>query len=370
MQRARRCDARRDARRAGSRRCSRRLLAAPTALLVLGSAVLAACGSPGADSTAGDTTPRPAPTRLHAAFDLEAHRGGAALTTENSLAAYRGALDLGVSTLELDVQVTQDLHVIVSHDTRVNEANCRDTAPPFAGDPLYPYAGKPWRLLTLAEVKTLQCGYQVDPAFPQQTAVVAPIPELADVFALLKQRGADDVSANVEIKSEADDLEATVPRDVYAQRTWAVVKAAGMTDRVTIQSFDWESLKQVHAIAPRARLVALSSPDQLQVGSPDASPWLGGVDVDAVGGSLVRAAKTIDGVVAVSPQFTFPVDAAMVAEAHSAGLMVIPWTVDQTADMARLIDLGVDGIITNHPDLLRNVLQEKGVAVPKPYPAG
>ena len=356
-------------RRARPRRRSRGLLGA-VAGVVVGSAVLAACGSPAADSTTGNATPSSAPTRLHPAFDLEAHRGGAALTTENSLAAYSRALDIGVSTLELDVQVTADLHVVVSHDTRVNEANCRDTAPAFADDPLYPYSGKPWRLLTLAQVKTLQCGYQVAEAFPKQTAVVAPIPELADVFALLKKRGADDVSANVEIKSQADDLEVTVPRDVYAKRTWAVVEAAGMSERVTIQSFDWESLKQVHAIAPRARLVALSSPDQLQAGAPGASRWLGGVDVDEVGGSLVRAAKTIDGVVAVSPQFTFPVDATMVAQAHAAGLMVIPWTVDQAADMTRLIDLGVDGIITNHPDVLRKVLQDKGIPVPKPHPAG
>ncbi|MDN5765798.1 MAG: glycerophosphodiester phosphodiesterase [Humibacillus sp.] len=349
----------------GSGRRSRFLVAGAIA----GTFVLAACGAPTADTTTGSAAPVAAPTRLHASFDLEAHRGGAALTTENSLAAYSRALDLGVSTLELDVQVTEDLHVIVSHDTRVNEANCRDTSPAVAGDPLYPYAGKPWRLLALAQVKTLQCGYQVDPAFPNQKAVVAPIPELADVFALLKKRGADDVSANVEIKSRADDLEVTVPRDVYAQRTWAVVSAAGMSDRVTIQSFDWESLKQVHAIAPKARLVALSSPDQLQVGSPGASPWLGGVDVDDVGGSLVRAAKTIDGVVAVSPQFTFPVDAAMVAQAHAAGLTVIPWTVDKPADMTRLIDLGVDGIITNHPDVLRKILQDKGIAVPEPHPA-
>lgn len=345
-------------------------LVAAIAGAVVGSAALTACGSPAPGSTTGSPAPAAAPTRLHAAFDLEAHRGGAALTTENSLAAYSRALDIGVSTLELDVQVTKDLHVIVSHDTRVNEANCRDTSPAFAGDPLYPYAGKPWRLLTLAEVKTLQCGYQVDKAFPKQNAVVAPIPELADVFALLKKRGADNVSANVEIKSRADDLEVTVPREVYAQRTWAVVTAAGMSDRVTIQSFDWESLKQVHTIAPRARLVALSAPDYLQVGSPGASPWLGGVDVDDVGGSLVRAAKTIDGVVAVSPQLTFPVDAAMVAQAHAAGLTVIPWTVDEAADMTRLIDLGVDGIITNHPDVLRKVLQQKGIAVPKPHPAG
>lgn len=365
MQRTRRGDPR----PIGSRPRSRTLFTAVVAAVV-GSAVVAACGSPAADTTTGSSAPTPAPTRLHAAFDLEAHRGGAALTTENSLAAYGRALDIGVSTLELDVQVTKDLHVIVSHDTRVNETNCRDTAPAFARDPLYPYAGKPWRLLTLAQVKTLQCGYQVATAFPRQTAVAASIPELADVFALLKKRGADDVSANVEIKSRADDLEVTVPRDVYAKRTWAVVEAAGMSDRVTIQSFDWESLKQVYAIAPRARLVALSSPDQLQVGAPDASPWLGGVDVDDVGGSLVRAAKTIDGVVAVSPEFTFPVDAAMVAQAHAAGLTVIPWTVDQKADLTRLIDLGVDGIITNHPDVLRKILQQKGIAVPKPHPAG
>lgn len=359
-----------DARTAKASRLRRHVAAALLGSVCLVAGCTAASPEP-ARSSQGVSPPTsvPAPTRLRAAFDLEAHRGGAALTTENSLAAFGKALDIGVSTLELDVQVTKDRHVIVSHDTRVNADNCRDTKPPVAGDPLFPYAGKPWVLLTLQQVKTLQCGYRATQAFPNQTAVVGPIPELADVFALLKKRGADTVSANVEIKVESDDLEVTAPRDVYAERTWAVIKAAGMTERVTIQSFDWPSLRQVHSIAPRARLVALASSRQLQVGESGTSPWLGGVDIDDVGGNLVRAAQTIKGLTALSPSFTLPVDAAMVEQAHAAGLEVIPWTVDEPADMTRLIGLGVDGIITNRPDALRQVLQRDGVAPPRAYPA-
>lgn len=324
---------------------------------------VAACSS-------GDAEPADAPTRLARGFDLQAHRGGADLRSENTLVAFSRALDLGVTTLELDAQVTRDGAVVVAHDNRVNPDVCRDTRPATASDDLYPYSGKPFRLLTLAQVRKLDCGYQASPDHPDQRAVPgARVPELAEVIDLLRDRDADDVGLNVEIKVQADDLELTAPRDEYAAKVWAVLDEGGVTDRATIQSFDWASLTAVHRIAPRARLVALVAPERLEEGEDGASPWLGGVDIDAVDGDVVRAAAGIAGVVAISPRQDLPVDAALVRSAHAAGLTVVPWTVDAEDDMTRLLDLGVDGLITNRPDLLRTVLSRRGIATPVSHPA-
>lgn len=329
-------------------------------LLAVGLA--SACTGPADERVTG-------PTRLASTFDLQAHRGGAGLATEESLVAFGTALDLGVSTLELDVQVTKDLHVLVAHDPRVNRDNCRDTEPASPGDPLHPYAGKPFSLLTLAQVGTLDCGYQRAEAFPDQEVVRAPIAELVEVFALVEERGADEVALNIELKTQADELDVTLPRDVFAKTVWQEVVRAGMEERVTIQSFDWASLVEVHRIAPSAALVALTTPQRLEVGEPGPSRWLGGIDVDDFGGDPVRAAASLPGVVAISPHHESPVDAAMVERAHAAGLLIIPWTVDDEDTMRRLVDLGVDGLITNYPDVLRRVMDELGLALPQPHPA-
>jgi len=318
----------------------------------------------------GGGTPPDAPTRLARTFDLQAHRGGAALTSENTVAAFARALDLGVTTLELDAQVTRDGAVVVAHDNRVNPDKCRDTTPAGPSDDLFPYSGKPFRLLTLAQVRTLDCGYQPAPDFPDQRAVLgAKVPEVREVADLLRERGAEDVGLNVEIKVQADDPGLTVPRAEYAAKVWAVLADAGLADRATIQSFDWASLEAVHRIAPRAHLVALVSRERLEAGEDGASPWLGGIDIDDVGGDVVRAASGIEGVVALSPRADLPVDAALVRSAHAAGLAVVPWTVDDVDDMGRLVDLGVDGLITNRPDLLRTVLSQRGLTTPASHPA-
>ncbi|WP_231372216.1 glycerophosphodiester phosphodiesterase family protein [Terracoccus sp. 273MFTsu3.1] len=336
---------------------------AGTIVLALVALLVAACAG-------GGGPPADAPTRRAGAFDLQAHRGGADLTSENTLEAFSRALDIGVTTLELDAQVTRDGAVVVAHDNRVNPDTCRDTSPASPSDDLFPYSGKPFRLLTLAQVSTLDCGFQPTPDHPDQRAVSgARVPELREVVDLLRERGADDVGLNVEIKVQADDLGLTVPRDEYAAKVWAVLDEGGVADRATVQSFDWASLTAVHRIAPRARLVALVSPERLERGEEGASPWLGGIDIDAVDGDVVRAASGIAGVVALSPRQDLPVDATLVRTAHAAGLVVVPWTVDDEDDMARLVDLGVDGLITNRPDLLRAVLTRRGLATPPSHPA-
>ncbi len=326
---------------------------------------------------AGWAHARPASTR---AFDLQAHRGGIGLTTESTLPALDTALRLGVSTLELDTQVTRDLRVIISHDRQISGEKCADTAAATPGDPQYPYVGKYVRDLTLAQVRTLDCGYRTLPRFPTQRRVPgAKLLELHQLFDLIRTRHAFGVRMNIETKVEAGSPEQTQPRELFVARVWSEIAASGLARQVTIQSFDWGALRVMHRLAPTIPLVALTNRDFLQVGQPGRSPWLGGLDADDVGGDLVKAARTIPGVTAISPVQGVPQDGRigdgsfvpypdrrMVDDAHRAGLKVIPWTVDDPATMRHFIDLGVDGLITDHPDRLRTVMAQAGLPLPRP----
>ncbi|SHN46635.1 glycerophosphodiester phosphodiesterase family protein [Cryptosporangium aurantiacum] len=316
-------------------------------------------------------------------FDLQAHRGGLGLTVESTIAAFSKALELGVSTLELDVQITQDGAAVVTHDRQVSGSKCADTGPVAPGDAEYPYVGKYVNTLTLAQVRTLDCGSKTLPAFPGQVASPgARMPLLTDVFALVRRYRAWGVRLNIETKVEAGAPTQTAPREQFVQVVARQVRASGLLRQVTIQSFDWGALMRMRQVEPRLPIIALTNGDFLQVGQPGASPWLGGLDIDDFGGSLVAAAKSF-GADAISPVHGTPQNGsvtdpgyrpyttrALVTEAHAAGLKVVPWTVDDTATMNALIDAGVDGLITDYPDRLRTVLAERGYRLPRPYRAG
>ncbi|MEV0634580.1 glycerophosphodiester phosphodiesterase family protein [Streptomyces sp. NPDC050619] len=316
-----------------------------------------------------------------ARFDLQAHRGGIGMTTEESLEGFGKALRLGVSTLELDTQITKDEKVVVTHDRQVSAQKCRDTAPLTPGDPMFPYVGKYIKDLTLAQIRTMDCGYQQLPGFPEQEVVKGfRMAELKDVLNLVKSYRARQVTLNVETKVEAGAPEQTAPRELFVRRVHEEIHASGIERQVIIQSFDWGALKAMHKLAPRWPLVALTNYDFLQVGKPGASPWLGGIDADDYGGDFVRAAATIPGVRALSPNYGFPQsgkvgdpdfrfypDRTMVSEAHARGLKVIPWTCDDPATVEALMDLGVDGVITNYPDRVRQIMADRGMRLPKAY---
>jgi len=319
------------------------------------------------------------PQKTH--FDLQAHRGGIGLTTEESLEGFAKALRLGVSTLELDTQITKDEKVVVTHDRRVSPQKCRDTAPVAPGDPMYPHVGKYVKDLTLAQVKTMDCGYQQLPGFPQQEQIKGfRIVELKDVLDLVRSYHANQVTLNVETKVEAGAPEQTAPRELFVRRVFEEIRISGLEKQVTIQSFDWGALKEMHRLAPSWPLVALTNYDFLQVGQPGASPWLGDLDADDFGGNFVTAADAIPGVTSLSPNYGFPQsgkvgdpgfrfypDGAMIAQAHARGLTVIPWTCDDPATVEALIDMGVDGIITNYPDRVRQLMADRGMRLPKAY---
>jgi glycerophosphoryl diester phosphodiesterase len=322
---------------------------------------VAVFGGFGALAMAEDARPRP--------FDLQAHRGGRGLWPENTLAAFSEALTLGVSTLELDCAVTKDGVVVVSHDPALNPDHTRDEKGAFLEK-----AGPPLRNLTYEELRRydvgrLRPGSEYASRYPDQQPIDAQrIPRLADVFALAKMRGNGVVRFNVETKIFPDHPELTLAPEPFAEAVVKVVREAGMEARTTIQSFDWRTLEVVQRIAPRIATVALTTQrpgeDRVEVGRPGPSPWLGGLDVDDFGGSLPKLVKA-SGASVWSPNY-LDIEAKQVEEAHGLGLTVVPWTINETADMERILAMGVDGIISDRPDRLRAVLQARGIPVPPP----
>lgn len=315
----------------------------------------------------------PPATAQAASFDLQAHRGGRGETTEESLRAFAKLLELGVSTLELDVVITHDRQPLVWHDPAIQPEKCSDTAPAFPGDPMFPYVGKLVHDLTLAQIGTLDCGKLLDD-FPHAEVVRGnKIATLPQVFALADSYGAD-VRYNIETKIEADKPhESASPRE-FVDLILAAVRSANKVDRVEIQSFDWRTLPMVRRLEPSIPLVALW--DETTWISD--SPWLNGINPAVVGdpiiGAIMVGANILSpgysvpyGQTPADPGFTLVADKAFVDRAHALGLRVVPWTINDADTMRAQIAAGADGIITDYPTLLRSVIAQLGMQLPPPH---
>lgn len=292
-----------------------------------------------------------------AAFDLQGHRGARGLAPENTLAAFRTALDLGVTTLETDLAITRDDVVVISHDPLLNPDLVRGP------DGRWISTRPAIHSLTLAELKRYDIG-RVNPAskyaqqFPEQKPVDGErFPTLIELFAA----AGPNVRFNIEIKTDPTKPDDTPDPATFARLAVGTVRAAKATDRTTLQSFDWRALAQVRRLAPEIATSCLTiesnSMDTVGRASRQPSPWLGGLDLAAHGGSLPRLAKAAG--CAVWSPFWRNVTVEALKEAHALGLKVIPWTVNDPSEMARLIGLGIDGLITDYPDRAKAVLKEK-----------
>jgi glycerophosphoryl diester phosphodiesterase len=256
-------------------------------------------------------------------FDLQSHRGGRGEWTEESLAAFANSLKLGVTTLELDTHLTSDGKTIVWHDDTIQADKCVDTAPATPGDAAFPYVGDRVAELSLAQIKTLDCGFTQLKGYPEQEVIEGNrIAELKDVFQLVGDARAKKVRFNIETKVE-DGRSGGEGMVALTKAVVTEIYAAGMAERSTVQSFDWSSLNLTRKIAPELPLAALSSGDAwLEVGKPGASPNLGGIDIDSYGGSLAKAAAA-QGSALISPAFR-SVTPGMIAEAHELGCPFCP----------------------------------------------
>ncbi len=267
------------------------------------------------------------------AFDLQAHRGGSGLAPENSLLAFDRALAIGVTTLECDVHVSRDGVPVLSHERT--------------------YAGHVIPRHTWAELDALRsCGPE-------------PLATLRRLVDLVHERGAD-TGLNVETKFDVVHPEESAPRERFVEAVVGVLAETGVVARSSVQSFDWAVLRLVHAAEPGLRLNALSNTDRLEVDQPGASPWLAGLDIDDYGDSVAVAAASL-GFDALSPSHS-SLTPGLVDEAHGVGLRVLPYTVNDAETMGLLIGLGVDGLITDRPDVLRQVMAEAGLELPARWP--
>ena len=274
-------------------------------------------------------------------FDLQGHRGARGMRPENTWPAFAYALALGIPTLEMDVVVSADGEVVVSHEPWMSPAIC--TAPD--GRPLSENEAQEHNLYQMAysEIAAYDCGSRAHPSFPDQMPTAAPKPLLPDVLeraeAFVRRTGRDPVFYNIETKSRPEwETVFHPPPDVFAQHLIDVVQQAGVSSRTTIQSFDPRTLRYTREAAPGLRLALLVS-QQADSGVSHNVNDLGFVPH------------------IYSPSYKL-VTPSMIKQAQSTGMQVIPWTVNSRGDMRRIIEMGADGFITDYPERGQDVLAE------------
>ncbi|HEY9536662.1 MAG TPA: glycerophosphodiester phosphodiesterase [Kiloniellaceae bacterium] len=318
-------------------------------------------------------TPPGAQQSPHRGFDLQAHRGARGLMPENTLPAFEKALALGVTTLELDAVMTADGVVVVHHDRRLAPERTRDAAGNWIAE-----ADAPAILaLSASNLATYDIGHarpgsRYAERWPEQAAVYGThIPTLAEVIARAETLSGGTVRYNIETKIAPDSPADSADPELLAKALVAVVRAAGVAARATVQSFDWRSLQVVQRDAPEIATAYLTAEqdwlDTLRRGGPAPSPWLGGLAVDWTQTSVPQAIRQAGGAV-WAPYYRDLTEAGL-REAQRLGLRVVVWTVNDPAEMASLIGLGVDGLITDYPDRARAVMADKGLPLPPAFPA-
>jgi glycerophosphoryl diester phosphodiesterase len=304
------------------------------------------------------------------AFDLQGHRGARGLAPENTLPAFARALSLGVTALELDTAITKDGVVVISHDPSLNPNITRDRYGKWLEKP-----GPAIHALTFDELQQYDVG-RLKPntnyakLFPEQRAADGThIPRLADLFALVKKSGNEQVRCNIEIKVSPLKPAETLDPETSAKMVVEVVRKEGMEARVSLLSFDWRPLQVVQKIAPEIPTVYISvqqrSFGNIAADKPGGSPWTAGFQYKDHGSvpGMVKAA----GGKTWSPYFGDLTEAKL-KEAHDLDIKVVVWTVNEPAQIKKMLDLGVDGIISDRPDLVRPAMAERGMALPPATP--
>src|SRR5712692_8875158 len=262
-------------------------------------------------------------------IQVHGHRGCRAVRPENTLPAFEHAIRVGVDALEMDLCVTADDVLVVSHDPFINPVICRGTG----GSEVKPDLAL--RSLTFAELSRFDCGAVRNPAFPHQVPVPGTrIPAFEDV---LRLAAPSNVWLNVETKMR-EHPELAPPPAKFAAMVLQAVRKHGVESRTILQSFDYRSLRAMKELAPKMRLAALDD-----IGKEE---------------FVTLARRASAGI--ISPRFDF-ITPAKVQTAHAAGLEVIPWTANQPEDWRALIQAGVDAIITDDPEALIAYLKQRGL---------
>lgn len=284
---------------------------------------------------------------------LHGHRGARGLHPENTLAGFAGALAIGVDVLELDVAMTADDVVVVTHDPRLNPDLTRDRDGAWLTAPGAPIRSLRAVELAAYDVGRIRPGTAYAAAYPEQVPQDgATIPTFAAAL-----RIDPEVRFNVELKSFPWQPGLAADGVTMAEAVVAVAEAQGAVGRLIVQSFDWRGPRRLRR--RRDIEVAWLTSRALLAG---ARTWWDGPHPEDFGGSVARAVAA-EGGPTWGPHHTDLTEEA-ITEAHLLGLRVVPWTVNRPEDMGRLIRWGVDGLITDRPDLARGVLAGAGHTLP------
>ena len=280
--------------------------------------------------------------------DVQAHRGGMGLMPENTIAAMKNALNLGVNTLELDLQLSKDGVVVVSHDAYFHHRYA--TRP----DDTFVWKGEPKEYLytmNYDQITKYDVGRKPNKDWPEKKCMPAVKPTLHELIDFVesytKEMGYSPVRYNIEIKSSAADGEGVNWPEYkeFADVCVQALQSRGLGDRLVIQSFDTRALNYIHGRYPQLRLSYLTDKSD--------------TDFDSFMAELEFIPDWL------SPHHSV-VDEDLVQKCHDKGMKIVPWTVDDSDELRRLIDLRVDAIITNYPDRLLKLT--RGYAEPAPGP--
>jgi len=301
-----------------------------------------------ADRMTPDTTTQQDPaivmkTEDQVVIDLQGHRGARGLLPENSIPAFLHALDLGVTTLEMDVAINAQGHVVVSHEPWMSARICSHSN----GREVTEEEERTLRIYAMSdeEVAAFDCGSRGHPDHPSQQALPVSKPLLSDVFSAVAshaeatERNArfGQVLYNIEIKSLPEGDRIFHPEVMeFASALYRVVEQYDLVEQTTIQSFDPRALEAMHEIDPQIAISLLVE------------------NQDGLQQNLAR--------ISFLPQIYSPdyqlLDQAEIDAAHTQGILVIPWTVNDEITIRELVEMGVDGLITDYPDLGARVLAE------------
>jgi glycerophosphoryl diester phosphodiesterase len=296
-------------------------------------------------------------------IDLQGHRGARGLLPENTLPSFERALGLGVTTLELDVVSTRDGVLVISHDPALNPDLTRDAKGQFLTGPGPDIMSLTWAQLQKYDMGRINPASRYANAFSSQQPVDGTrIPRLKDLFDRVKALGNTQVKFAIETKVTPGRPEQTPDPEAFAKLLLKEVEDNGMQGRVQILSFDWRTLQAVQRLSPGTSTVyitaQLPSLDNLMVRTGQDSPWTAGFQYK-VHGSVPRMIKAAGG--SHWSSFWRELDAGQVKEAQSLGLKVLAWTVNDRKVMNDMLDMGVDGLVTDRPDIARDVLRARGI---------
>jgi glycerophosphoryl diester phosphodiesterase len=267
-------------------------------------------------------------------FDVQGHRGARGLKPENTVPGFLLALDSGVTTIELDVVITKDKQVVVSHEPWVSSSICLDPS----GNPIPPKDEKKYNIyqLTYEELKQFDCGSLGNKNFPQQEKTKISKPLLSDVIVAvenhIKNYASYEVDYNIEIKSTpGSDKKFHPPVEEYSDLVYNLVDQYIPLERLVIQSFDFRALRYWHHKYPHIRLALLIENTKSIEDNINALGFTPSI---------------------YSPYFKL-LSKEKVRYLHNHKMRVIPWTVNEVSDMLSLKGMNVDGFITDYPDRAR-----------------